>query len=88
VTCSAALAIASLNHAVYQSDREIFKAHKRFRKLPVGFNRIEPLRYVGLKREKLFHTLLDFYVKVVDFCREEGIKFAVDNQRLRNETVG
>lgn len=83
VTISAANIVAALNNAHFDSDREIFKAHKRLRKLPKGFNRIEDLRYGDLHGKKLFEEIIDFYVNLVDFCLKEGIKFPVPEDVLK-----
>ncbi len=83
VTHSAALVVASLNRASFVSDREIFRAHKRFSRLPRGFDRIEQLRYGSLKPRRLYDTLVGFYIDLVDFCRKEGISFPVDRETLR-----
>ncbi len=83
VTISAANAVAALNNSHFVSDREIFKAHKRYRKLPKGFDRIEELRYGDLDGKKLFEESLDFYVNLVRFCKKEGITFPVTEDSLR-----
>ncbi len=83
VTQSAALVVASLNQSAFTSDREIFKAHKGFSKLPRRFDRIERLRYGNLKRAALFRMLMGFYLDTVDFCRREGIRFPVDERTLK-----
>jgi hypothetical protein len=83
VTYSAANIVASLNHASFPSDREIFKAHKRFPKRPKGFERIEQLRYGNLKGKRLFTMLVEFYIDLIEFCRGEDIRFPVDERTLR-----
>jgi len=83
VTHSAVWVVASLNQESFVSDREIFKAYRRFRKLPWSFDRIEKLRYGCLKREVLFRTLVDFYLHLVDFSRKEGIRFPVKRETLQ-----
>ena len=84
VTYSAALAVASLNRTGFNSDREIFKAHQNYSKLPKGFQRIERLRYQGLVEPRtLYATLLEFYVNLVRFCRTQGLSFPVSESSLR-----
>lgn len=83
VTHSAANVVAALNQRYFVSDREIFKAHKSFKKLPKDYNRIEQLRYGSLGGEKLFRTLLSFYIGVVHFCVREGVKFPVSEASLK-----
>jgi predicted nucleotidyltransferase len=83
ITHSAALMVASLNHAEFESDRQIFKAHKRFQKLPKRFDRIARLRYGNLERKALFGTLLEFYVELVKFGRRQGLTFPVHESSLR-----
>ena len=83
VTHSAALVTASLNNAPFASDRNIFKAYKRFDSLPRRFQRIEELRYGCLKRGKLFRTLVSFYLDLVDFCEKEDVQLPVDRQTLQ-----
>jgi predicted nucleotidyltransferase len=82
VTYSAALIVASLNHQGYISDREVFTAHNRFRKLPERFDRILSLRYEKLNRRALYATLLEFYVDLVRFCRMQGLSFPVRESSL------
>jgi hypothetical protein len=83
VTHSAALIVASLNCAAFASDREIFKAHKRFTKLPARFDRIERIRYGDLKGRTLYRVFLDFYLDLVRFCKREGLDFPVHENTLR-----
>ena len=83
VTHSAALIVASLNYAGFESDREIFKAHRRFQKLPRRFERITRLRYGNLECNALFGTLLEFYVELVKFGRRQGLTFPVRESSLR-----
>ena len=80
ITYSAALVVASLNHAPFVSDREIFKAHRRFNKLPERFDRIEILRYGNLKGRALYRLLLDFYLDLVKFCKTEGVHAPLDER--------
>lgn len=84
VTNSAANVVASLNNTSYVSDREIFKAYKRFVTLPRNFERIEKLRYGNLKGRALFSMLLEFYIDLIAFCRDEGVLFPVKEKDLRN----
>ncbi len=79
----AVLTVAALNGAHFVSDREIFTAYHRFAKLPRGFERVELLRYGGLRGRKLFKTLLSFYLELVRFCEAEGIGFPVSMVRLK-----
>jgi len=83
VTHSAANTVAALNQRYFVSDREIFKAHKSFKKLPKDYDRIEQCRYGNLTSEKLFQTLLTFYIDLVHFCAKEGIKFPVTEASLK-----
>lgn len=83
VTYSAALVVASLNRAAFESDREIFKAHKKFTKLPRRFDRIEKLRYGNLKGRPLFTMLLDFYLDLIRFCQAEAVVFPVHEKTLK-----
>jgi hypothetical protein len=83
ITYSAALVVASLNHAALVSDREVFKAHKSFTKLPRRFNRIETLRYGNLKGRALFRMLLDFYLDLIRFCDQMDVHFPVDEKTLK-----
>lgn len=83
VTHSAALVVAALNRTHFVSDREIFKAHRRFRKLPRGYSRIEKLRYGNLKGRELFETFLGFYCDLVAFAGREGVHFPVSRETLR-----
>jgi hypothetical protein len=83
ITYSAALVVASLNHAAFVSDREIFKAHKRFSKLPRRFERIEKLRYGNLKGRRLLTMLMDFYLDLIRFCEGENLHFPVDERTLK-----
>jgi len=83
VTYSAALIVASLNQAAFASDREIFKAHKTFSRLPRHYERIEKLRYGSLKRRELFRVFLDFYLNLVEFCEREGISLPVSRRVLK-----
>ena len=83
VTHSAALVVASINRTPFVSDREIFRAHRKFRKLPRSYDRIELLRYGNLKGRQLFKTLLDFYCNVVAFAAEEGVRLPVSEEALR-----
>ncbi len=83
VTGSAANIVAALNERYFVSDREIFKAHKSFRKLPKDYDRIESLRYERMSAEKLFRTLLSFYINLVHFCIKEGIEFPVTDAGLK-----
>jgi kanamycin nucleotidyltransferase len=87
VTYSAALVVASLNETGFVSDREIFKAHKRFSKLPRHFDQIEELRYGCLKRTRLVQTLVSFYLDLIDFCNKEGIRLPVDRETLEDLTI-
>jgi len=87
VTYSAALIVASLNQAVFASDREIFKAHKTFLKLPRQYERIEKLRYGSLQRHELVRVFLDFYLNLVKFCEREGISLPVSRRVLRAARV-
>jgi hypothetical protein len=87
ITYSAALVVASLNHAAFVSDREIFKAHKRFTKLPRRFDRIETLRYGNLKGRVLFRMFLDFYLDLIRFCDEMGVHFPVDEKTLKRLNI-
>ncbi len=84
VTGSAANIVAALNQRYFVSDREIFKAHRSFRKLPRDYDRIELLRYGGLGGEKLFQTFLSFYLDLVHFCTKEGLKFPVSDAFLQS----
>ena len=83
VTHSAAVVVASLNRIPFVSDREIFKAHKEFAKLPKRFGRIWELRYGNLKGQRLFNTFLSFYLDLVSFARKEGIRFPVGVRTLK-----
>ncbi len=83
VTHSAVWVVASLNRASFVSDREIFKAYRRYQKLPRGFDRIRELRYGNLNRQELFKTLMSFYLDLVDFSEKEGIQLPVDLWSLR-----
>jgi hypothetical protein len=83
ITYSAALTVASLNHTGFVSDREVFKAHRRFTKLPKRFERIEKLRYGNLKGRCLFTMLMDFYLDLIRFCESEGLHFPVDEKTLK-----
>jgi len=83
VTYFAALATASLNMTYFESDREIFKAYRRLRKLPRGFGRIEALRYGNMRRKDLFRTLMSFYIDLVEFCVKEGVRFPVTTESLQ-----
>lgn len=85
VTHSAANVVAALNEKGFASDREIFKAYKKFRKLPRNFSKIQAMRYGHLSRPKLFKTLIQFYINLVDFCQQGGLDFPVqleDIERL------
>ncbi len=83
ITHSAVWVVASLNHASFVSDREIFKAFRRYRKLPREFDRIRELRYGNLNRQELFKTLMSFYLDLVDFSEKEGIRIPVDRRTLQ-----
>lgn len=83
VTRFAANIVAAINQSYFVSDREIFKAHGSFKKLPTDYDRIEQLRYGTLSREKLFTTLLSFYINLVHFCAKEGVKFPVAEASLK-----
>ncbi len=83
VTYSAANILAALNQRYFVSDREIFKAHRSFRKVPRDYDRIEQLRYGRLSREKLFRTLLSFYIDLVHFCIQQGVTFPVSDASLK-----
>jgi kanamycin nucleotidyltransferase len=87
VTHSAALVTASLNNTPFISDRDIFKAYKRFQRLPEGFWRIEDLRYGCLKRRELFRSFTNFYLELVDFCAKEGVRLPVDRQTLQASSL-
>jgi len=87
VTYSAALIVASLNQAVFASDREIFKAHKTFSRLPRHYKKIEKLRYGSLQRRELFRVFLDFYLNLVEFCEREGISLPVSRRVLKAAQV-
>ena len=87
VTHSASLIVASLNNAYFVSDREIFKAYKRFNRLPRGFTRINDIRYGHLKPKKLLETTMALYLDVIEFCSNEGIQFPVDQEYLRSLTM-
>ncbi len=83
VTHSSAVVVASLNRTPFVSDREIFKVHKKFAKLPKRFGRIWELRYGNLKGQRLFNTFLSFYLDLVSFARKEGIRFPVGVRTLK-----
>ncbi len=83
VTYSVANTVAALNQRYFVSDREIFKSHRSFKKLPKDYDRIELLRYGSLNAEKLFRTLLSFYIDLVRFCAKEGVKFPVSEASLK-----
>ena len=83
VTHSAANAVAALNQRYFVSDREIYKAYKSFKKLPKDYERIHQLRYGNLIGERLFRTLLSFYIDLVQFCTNEGVKFPVSEASLK-----
>jgi hypothetical protein len=57
VTLSASNVVAALNGYGFASDREIFKAYKKFRKVPRNFSKIQALRYGDLSTPRLFKTL-------------------------------
>jgi len=78
VTHSAANVVAALNKSGFASDREIFKAYKKFRRLPRNFATIQTLRYGHLSRPRLLKTLMQFYVGLVDFCNQRGVDFPVE----------
>jgi predicted nucleotidyltransferase len=82
VTHSAANAVAALNETGFVSDREIFKAYKKFGKLPRDFAAIQALRYGNLSRLELFKTMIRFYVNLVDFCKQERVDFPVEREVL------
>ncbi|HEV2119835.1 MAG TPA: nucleotidyltransferase domain-containing protein [Candidatus Bathyarchaeia archaeon] len=84
VTHSAANAVAALNETGFVSDREIFKAYKKFGKLHKNFATIRTLRYGNPPRPELFRTLIRFYVGLVDFCKQEGVDFPVEREVLEN----
>lgn len=83
VTHSAALVIAGLNHRSFSSDKEIFKAHKKFSKVPKRFQTMEQLRYGNIPRRKLFPKFLEFYLDLVEFSKNEGVSFPVDSETLK-----
>ena len=80
---SASNIVASLNNTHFESDREIYKAYKNWKKLPRGFNTILKLQYGGLKGTKLFNVFLSFYIELVRFCQNEGINFPVSESAMR-----
>ncbi len=84
VTHSAANVVAALNETGFVSDREIFRAYKKFGKLPRNFATIQALRYSNLSRPELFKTMIRFYVNLVDFCKQERIDFPVDREVLED----
>lgn len=75
--------VASLNQARFESDREIYKAYKHWRNLPLGFNRILKLQYGKMKGTRLFNVFLSFYIELVRFCQEEGVHFPVSEAVLK-----
>jgi len=86
LTHSAANAVAALNEKGFTSDREIFKAHKKFRKVPRNFSKIQALRYGDLSTPRLFKTLMQFYVNLVDFCKQGGVHFPVELEAIERLT--
>jgi Nucleotidyltransferase domain len=78
VTHSAANVVAAMNENGFASDREIFKAYKRFKRLPRNFGTVEALRYGHLSRVRLLKTLMQFYVSLVEFCKQGGVEFPVE----------
>jgi hypothetical protein len=84
VTYSAALIVASVNRVGFSTDKEVFKAHRNYRKLPRRFDRIMILRYGDLNRKAFYETLVDFYVNLVTFCKKQGLTFPVPETQLRN----
>ena len=84
VTHSAVNAVAALNETGFVSDREIFKAFRKFGKLPRNFSTIQALRYGNLLRPELFKTMIRFYTGLVDFCKEEGLVFPVEREVLED----
>jgi hypothetical protein len=86
VTTSAANVVAALNEKGFASDREIFKAYKNFRKLPRNFSKIQALRYGHLSRPRLLKTFMQFYVSLVDFCKQGGVRFPVELEAIERLT--
>jgi predicted nucleotidyltransferase len=84
VTHSAANVVAALNENGFVSDREIFKAYRRFGKTPMNFGLIQGLRYGNLSPRQLLMTLIRFYISLVDFCKEEGLVFPVEREVLED----
>jgi len=85
-TTSAANVVAALNAKGFASDREIFKAYKKFRKLPRNFSKIQALRYGHLSRPRLLKTFMQFYVNLVDFCKQGGVRFPVELEAIERLT--
>lgn len=83
VTHSAALVVAGLNRRSFNSDKEIFKAHKQFTKVPKQFGKMELLRYRTIPRKQLFSTFLEFYLDLVQFCKKQGISLPVSTKTLK-----
>lgn len=77
VTHSAANVVAALNGQGFVSDRELFKAYKKFKRLPRNFSKIQALRYGHMSGPKLFETMMQFYVDLVEFSKQRGISFPV-----------
>jgi kanamycin nucleotidyltransferase len=84
VTHSAANVVAALNQTGFASDREIFKAYKKFRKTPRNFDALQGLRYGNLSMQQLFKSMVRFYISLVDFCRGEGLAFPVERSVLED----
>jgi predicted nucleotidyltransferase len=86
VTLSASNVVAALNGYGFASDREIFKVYKKFRKVPRNFSKIQALRYGDLSTPRLFKTLMQFYVNLVDFCKQVGVHFPVELDAIERLT--
>jgi predicted nucleotidyltransferase len=86
VTHSASNVVAALNGYGFASDREIFIAYKKFGKLPRDFSEIHALRYGNLSRSRLFKTLMQFYINLVDFCKQGGVRFPVELEAIERLT--
>ncbi len=84
VTHSAANVVAALNENGFASDREIFKAYEKFRKLPRNFSKIHALRYGHLSRPQLLKTMMQFYVDLVDFCKQGRVDFPVELEAIEH----
>lgn len=83
VTHSAVLVVAGLNHTSFDSDREVFKAHKEFPKVPKRFQTMEQIRYGSISRRELFPKFAEFYLDLVEFSKSEGISFPVSTKALK-----